>query len=105
LGLVHDPIIFSAPAYEQKVTVTIEPKSAPVSAYLIKSSDEKAVVVALLREKQPAPSLLLGGRAAPNKGPAKAYSFDATVPAKTEYILLIKGGLKSTEVKVKVVGK
>jgi hypothetical protein len=104
-NLVSEQIIFSAPAYDQKVTVTIEPVSGPVSAYLMKSSDHKAVDDALNHQKEPSPSLLLGSRVSPKNGPAEAYSFDATVPAKTEYVLLLKAGLKSTEVKVKVVGK
>lgn len=94
---------FSAPAYEQRVTVTITPTNGAVSGYLIKSADKTAVGEALDREKDPAASLLLGSRV--SKGGAETYSFDATVPAKTPYSLLLKADKKSTEVKVSVVGR
>ena len=47
-NILRDGIIFSPPAYEQKVTVTIEPEKGPVSAYLIKSSNQEAVEKLLL---------------------------------------------------------
>lgn len=96
-------IDFTAPAYEQRLTVSVAPVNAGVSAYLIKSADKEAVSQALDAEKEPAASLLLGSRV--SKGAAETYTFDATVPAKTPYSLLLKGGKKSTEVKVSVVGR
>lgn len=96
-------IAFSPPAYTQRLTVTITPTNTGVSSYLVKSADKTQVDRALQAEKEPAASLLLGSRV--SKGAAETYSFDASVPAKTEYVLMLKGGPKSTEVKVKVAGR
>jgi hypothetical protein len=94
---------FDAPAYQQKVTVTVAPVTTGVSAYLCKESDKDAVERALQAEKEPAASQLLGSRV--SKGGPDTYSFDATIPAKTSYTLFLKGGPKETEVKLKVVGR
>ncbi len=104
MAVVREGIIFSPPAYEQKVTVTIEPQSAAVSAYLIKSSNQEAVEKFLDTNKEVPADLLLGSKVSKGDNP-ETYSFEATVPAKIEYVLLLKGGKKSTEVKVKVVGR
>jgi hypothetical protein len=101
--LVVQELEFSAPAYAQKVTVTITPTSAGVSAYLVKASDMEAVGRSLQVDKEPAASLLLGSRV--SKGQPETYSFEATVPAKTEYALLLKNSAKSTQVQVSVVGR
>jgi hypothetical protein len=97
------PYLFDAPAYEQKVTVTVTPTATGVSAYLCRESDHEKVALQLEAEKEPQAALLLGSRV--SKGAAETYSFDATVPAKTPYALLLKGGGKVTEVKVKLVGR
>jgi len=94
---------FDAPAYAQRLTVTVTPTSSGVSAYLMKAADKDAVDRALQGDKEPAASLLLASRV--SKGAAETYSFEATVPAKTAYTLLIKPGPKPTQVKVTVVGR
>jgi hypothetical protein len=101
--LVVQEITFDPPAYAQKVSVTITPTSAGVSAYLIKAADMQAVDRALQADKEPAASMLLASRV--SKAAAETYTFEATIPAKTEYSLLLKGGTKSTDVKVSVVGR
>jgi hypothetical protein len=102
-GEVYE-IEFSAPSYQQKVTVTIDPKTSGVSAYLLKSSDKAAVKGVLNKVKggEPPASALLASRVS-SGGPEK-YTFEATAPAKTEYMLLLKSS-KSTDVTVKLVGR
>src|SRR5437773_15843 len=97
----HDSqeLTLDAPAYSQRVTVTIVPTSGPVSAYLVKSADLLAVKAKLDAEKEPDASLLLGSRV--SKDRAEEYTFEATVPAKTEYTLIVKAGKATTDVKVK----
>jgi hypothetical protein len=94
---------FDAPAYAQRLTVTVAPTSAGVSAYLMKAADREAVERALQADKQPAASLLLASRV--STGAPETYSFEATVPAKTPYTLLLKAGPKTTQVKATVVGR
>ena len=105
MGLQHPAIEFSAPAYSQKVTATITPEKCAVSAYLIKASDEAALEDALNKKREPAASLLLAGKTFSRNDPKQEIVLQATIPAKTAYKLIIKGGNKTTEVKVKVVGK
>jgi hypothetical protein len=103
MGIVAAGLEFSPPTYKQSVTVTIEPQSASVSAYLVKTEEKDAVEKALFSDKEPPAAAVLGSRV--STGATETYSFDATVPAKQGYTLLLKGNKKkSTEVKVKVVG-
>jgi hypothetical protein len=94
---------FSAPAYEQKLKVTVTPTGGPVSAYLTKADDAQAVERFLDGGKEPPASLLLGSRV--SQGSAETYSFDATVPAKVEYTLLLRAQAKGTDVSIAVVGR
>lgn len=94
---------FDAPAYHQKVQVTIAPTATGVSAYLIKEDDEIAVRMKLQADKEPEASKLLGGRV--SRGAPETYSFEATVPSKTKYCLYLKGGSQATDVTVTVVGR
>lgn len=98
----HD-IHFSAPAYNQRVVVTVTPTDSAVSSYLVKSEDHPAVERALQADKEPQASRLLGSRV--SKGNPETYSFEATIPAKTEYSLVFKGSGRPTEVKVQIVGR
>ncbi len=105
MGLVGDALIFDPPAYKQKVAVTITPESGSVSAYLIKSEQKDAVEKALFNDNKPPSDAVLGSRVSTGEG-AEEFSFDATVPAKQGYTLLLKGNKKSaSKVKVKVVGR
>lgn len=101
--LIVQQIDFSEPAYAQKLAVTIQPTTGSVSAYLVKSADAERVERALQSDKEPPASLLLASRV--SRGAAEEYTFEATVPAKTAYTLLLKGGSKPTEVKVSVIGR
>jgi hypothetical protein len=95
--------LFDAPAYQQKVTVTITPKDAGVSAYLFKDSNTDAVEKALNADKEPAADLLLASQV--GKKDPEPYTIEATVPAKTAYTLLVRAAAKTTGVKIKLVGK
>jgi hypothetical protein len=103
-GEVQQAASISPPTYAQKVTVTITPKDGPVGAYLCKSSDDEAVRQALDQIKQePAAGLLLASK--PTGQAAEVVTLEASVPAKTGYSLWLRGGSKSTEVKIDLVGK
>jgi hypothetical protein len=96
---------FDAPRYEQKLTVTIRPSNAACSAYIGKQDDQSAIENALNAGKEPAASMLFGSRSSKGKTPEE-YSFDATVPAKVPYVLLLRTeGFKDNLVNVKVVGR
>jgi hypothetical protein len=99
---IHE-IDVDPPAYQQKVTVTITPTSGPVSAYLCTEANKQVVKNALGRDKAPPADKVLGSRE--SKGGPEAYTFEATVPAKTAYSLLLKGGGKKTEAKIKLTGR
>jgi hypothetical protein len=98
---VHE-INFDPPTYAQKVTVTIAPVSAGVSAYLVKDDDKMAVERELNAEKTPSAARILGSRE--SKGAAETYTFEATVPPKTAYTLFLRASNK-TDVKVTVTGR
>lgn len=99
---VHD-LHFDPPAYNQRVTVTIEPTGGGVSAYLMREEDSGAAEAQLRKNIEPDGSKLLGFKI--SRGPAEAYTFEATVPAKTGYALLLKNGPQAADVKVTVVGR
>jgi hypothetical protein len=94
---------FDAPDKAQKLTVTITPNVAVLSAYLLKTADSEAVERAVQRDKEPAAALLLAS--GKSKGAGKAFTFEAKVLARTAYTLLIKNGNEAAKVKVKVVGR
>jgi hypothetical protein len=94
---------FDPPAYNQRVTVTIEPTGGGVSAYLVKEADWEAAARNLRKNAEPDAGILLGSRV--SRGPAETYTFEATVPAKTEYALLVKAGSQMADVKITVVGR
>jgi hypothetical protein len=93
---------FSAPAYQQKVQVSITGTKSPVSAYLVKQGDEEKVETALNENKALPNDSIFGSKA--NKTSAEDYTFDATIPAKIPYTLMLRAE-KSTDVKVKVTGR
>jgi hypothetical protein len=96
-------LVLSAPPRQQKVTVTVTPTGGPVSAYLCKEDDHARVEQALLAGKTPPPSVVLAGRRSKDK--AESYSFEATVPARTPYAVVLATGKRSAVVKVKLVGR
>lgn len=99
------PLEFDPPRYAQKLSVTVTPTAAPVSAYVVKKGDVDAVEKALYAQKEPSASLLLGSRVSSGTE-AETYSFDASVPPGTEYSLLLSNqSRKPTDVKVQVKGR
>jgi hypothetical protein len=101
--LAVQEIMVDGPDKEQKLTVTITPNVAILNAYLFKTADSEAVERAVQADKEPAAALLLArGK---SKGAGKAFTFEAKVPAKTGYTLLIKNGNQAAKVKLKVVGR
>jgi len=91
-------LIFSAPAYEQKLTVQVSSPGAPVSAWLVRESDSEAAQDQLQKNKSPDAPLA-------GKEKAEDITLDTTIPAKTGYILFIRAEQKRAEVKVKVTGR
>jgi hypothetical protein len=104
MGLTKE-IIFTAPAYSQNVTVSIKPESCAVSAYLIKAKDKDAVEAVLNKKQVPESNLVFAGRTFDRKAQKEDYELSATIPARTEFMILFNGGRQRTNVKVKVVGK
>jgi hypothetical protein len=85
--------------------VTVEPEACSVSAYLVKESDAEAAERALAPGKGPPSNLVLAGKTFKPRDSRQDFILEATIPAKTPYVLLLNGGSKSTKVKVKVVGR
>jgi hypothetical protein len=94
---------FDPPRYDQKVLVTVTPSDGPVSAYLVRSDDLEKVQRALDRKETPPASQVIASKEGKDK--AEELTFEATVPAKTPYALLLYATKKRTNVKVKVVGR
>jgi hypothetical protein len=92
-------IIFDPPRYEQKVTVEVKSPGSPVSVYLVKGEDAAKGETALLNEKAPTGALA-------GKDKSEDVNLEATIPAKTEYTLLVfNPGNKKSAAKVKVTGR
>jgi hypothetical protein len=92
------------PRSEQKVSVTVTPSNGPVSAYLIKADGVLKVRSALeQRGKEPPAELVFGKHVSTTK---EEFTFEGTVPAKTEYMLLLKNGAATkNDVSIKLVGR
>jgi hypothetical protein len=88
----------SAPSTDQKVTVTVT-ASLPVSAFLCTKENAEQVENETFLVAGPKKDLLLG-----SKQKEKEFSFDATVPAKKPFVLMVTAD-KTTKVTVKIVGK
>lgn len=89
---------FSPPTYEQKLTVQASSPGAPVSVWLVRESDKEAAQEKLQSDKPPDAPLA-------SKEKAEEITLDATIPAKTGYVLFIRAEQKRAEVKVKVTGR
>lgn len=101
-GMEYQELTFDPPRYDQKVTVTVSPSKGPVSAWLIKADAVNKVKPAIERDKDAPADVIFGKQVSKTKEELK---FEATVPAKTEYMLLIRNGPENNEVSVKVVGR
>ena len=94
---------FDPPRYNQQVTVTVTPTGGPVSAYLVKTSEWEQVAAQLDSGKAPPADAVFASWE--SKDQHEEYTLKGTVPAKTEFTLLLRAGRKKAEVKVKVVGR
>ena len=104
LGPSHvEDFHFDPPAYNQHVTVTIEPTGGAVSAFLVKEADSEKAARMLKRSSELNTNMVLGSRV--SKGAAEKYSFEVDVPAKTDYALLVKAGTLAADVKITVIGR
>jgi hypothetical protein len=99
----HRILDFTAPAYNQKLKVTISTSAQPVSAWVIKESEKEKVETALTLGKPLPPAAVLGSKESTQK---EDFVLDASVPAKIPYSLVVKNaGKGKTDVKVKVTGR
>jgi hypothetical protein len=90
---------FDAPRYDQKLKIEVTSSGPAVSAYLVKTDDKAAAERNLGNGKAPADSL--GGQ-----DRSESISFEATVPAKTEYTLVVHNTTTNkATVQVKVTGR
>jgi hypothetical protein len=94
-----------APAYNQTVHVTIEPADVSVSAFIVKTADADEAERAVAPGKAPPEKYVLGGKTFKSSDSRQDFNFEATVPAKTPFTLLLCGGRRTTKVKYKVVGR
>jgi hypothetical protein len=97
VGAVHQ-IDISPPRFEQKVTARISSPGAPVSAYLVRQADSEAAKNRMMENKAPATPLA-------GKDKAEDITLEATVPAKTGFVLLLRADQKDADVAVKVTGR
>jgi hypothetical protein len=92
-------VLFSAPRYDQKVTVEAHSPGNPVSVYLVKSSEQEKTELMLTNGQTPKDALA-------SQTKAESVSFTATVPAGTEFaVVLYNHGKGETTVKLKVTGR
>jgi hypothetical protein len=87
-----------APKKEQKVTITVSSAGSPIDVYVVLDKDKEAGKQALLDYKKPTGSLA-------GKTKTQDATLEATIPAKTEFAVLLGGANKSTRVTVKVSGR
>jgi hypothetical protein len=92
-------VLFSAPRYDQKVTVEAHSPGNPVSVYLVKDSEREKTELLLTNRQTPKDALA-------SKANAEEISLTATVPAGTEFaVVLCNQGKGETTVKLKVTGR
>jgi hypothetical protein len=97
LGTIQ-AIGYSAPRYEQKLTIQVNSPGAPVTVYLVREEDSNTAQNQLDGSKPPTAPLA-------GKEKVEEATLEATVPAKTGFVLLIRADKKKAEVKVKVTGR
>jgi hypothetical protein len=89
-------VTFDAPRFEQKITVKVSSPGAPVSVYLVKAADGDAAIKAAARK---------GPEVLARQEKSEDVSFEATIPAKTPYAVVLESEAKKAEAKLKVNGK
>jgi hypothetical protein len=87
-----------APRSEQKVMVTVTSTATPVDVYVVLEKDQEDAVKAIHDYKKPANPLASAAKT------TKA-ELETTVPAKTPYVVILSGAVKSTEVTLKITGR
>jgi hypothetical protein len=100
----HRWLDFSAPAYNQKLRITVTPTAEPVSVWVIKAlpSEDQLDSAMTLKSKPPEASIL-GSKEPQQK---EEYNLDVTVPAKTAYWVVVRNsGRKDTDVTIKIAGR
>jgi hypothetical protein len=90
-------VVIDAPRYDQKVAVTVESDN-PVSVYVCLLDNRKAVHDALDKGKKPEGVLA-------SKEQVQTDTFDVTVPAKQQAVVLVEAGTKAAKVKLKIKGQ
>jgi hypothetical protein len=91
------------PRSEQKISVTVNSSGAPIDAYVVLEGDENAalkIAEDTIRSSKPLSSALDG------KQKFTEASLNATIPAKKGFsILLLNGGTKKADVKIKITSR
>jgi hypothetical protein len=88
------------PRFEQKISVTVNSSGAPIDVYVVLEGDQNAalrIAEETLRSSKPLGSALDG------KQKITDATLNATIPAKKGFsILLLNGGTKRADVKIKI---
>jgi hypothetical protein len=101
-GDVVAPMIVDAPRSEQKIVVTVVgPPGVPVRVHVVREKDRAGLEEKLKTSKKLESSEFL----AASPGAAEDTTLEATIPAGTEYAVVLSGAAKSGEVKVKLKSK
>ena len=91
------------PSGQQRVTVAVKPSKGSLTAYLVKDTDKEAAYKELDKAKPALASEILLGSGGNDS--SDEFSFEATVPAKTAYVLILRAGKKQAGATVSIVGK
>jgi hypothetical protein len=88
------------PRGEQKVAVVVISPGVPVDVSVVTQNEQEAVKKTLEAGKRPDASKLLSGQEK-----VENAVLEATVPARTGFMIFLSGARKSTDVKVKITGR
>ncbi len=91
-------IEFDAPKYNQKLSIEAHSPGSPISVYLVSQAESDAAQDQLEKDKTPTASLA-------SMEKAEEIKLEATVPANTAFVLLIRADKKSAQVRVNVSGR
>jgi hypothetical protein len=87
-----------APRREQTVRVTATSSGSPIDAYLVLDKDKEAAKEALLDGKKPA--AFLAGQTK-----TRDAILEATIPANSDFTIVLGGATKDSQVKVRATGR
>ncbi len=91
-------IEFDPPKYAQKLTVEAHSPGSPISVYIVRQEESSAAQEQLENDKKPNAPLA-------SMDKSEDITLEASVPAKTAFVLLIRAEKKTAEVRVKVTGR